>query len=49
MKAVGEVLTHSTVRKDPTLCAAKEKEGVFNMEREQAIVDQMTGQALGIP
>ena len=43
MKAVGEMLTQSAVRKDPALCAAKEKEGVFSMEKEQAIVDQMTG------
>ena len=34
MKAVGEMLTQSAVRKDPTLRAAKEKEGVFSMEKE---------------
>ena len=47
MKAVGEILSQSAIRNDPTLCAAKEKEGVFNMEKEQAIVDQMTSQAFG--
>jgi 3-methyladenine DNA glycosylase AlkD len=34
MKAVGEMLNQSAVRKDPTLRAAKEKEGVFSMEKE---------------
>jgi len=47
MKAVGEILNQSAVRTDPALCLAKEKEGVFNMEKEQAIVDQMTSQAFG--
>ena len=34
MKAVGEMLTQSAIRKDPALCAVKEKEGVFSMEKE---------------
>jgi hypothetical protein len=39
MKQVGELLTQSAVRTNPALCAAKEKEGVFILEKEQAIVD----------
>jgi hypothetical protein len=38
---VAELIVNSPVRKDPILRANKEKEGVFNLEHEQALVDQM--------
>lgn len=39
MKSVGEIIAKSAVRTDPAQCAVKEKEGVFNMETEQAQVN----------
>lgn len=39
MKAVAEIIVNSAVRKDPQLCAVREKEGLFSIEKEQAIVD----------
>ena len=43
MKEVGKIITESKVRTDPELRAVKEKEGVFDLEAEQKIVDQMIG------
>lgn len=34
MKAVGELLVNSEIRKDPVQRAIKEKEGVFDMAAE---------------
>ena len=47
MKAIGRVLVDSPVRKDPVTCAAKEKEGVFDMEAEMAEIEKAMNQVHG--
>ena len=47
LKAIGEYLVNSPTRTDPTLCAIKEKEGVFDMAAEEAEINQLLQQVHG--
>jgi hypothetical protein len=53
LRAVGEWIVNSPTRTDPTLCALKEKEGVFDMAAEEAeiagMMQQLHGPMAGAP
>lgn len=41
LKAIGEYLVNTPTRQDPTLCAIKEKEGVFDFVEAENEVNAM--------
>ena len=47
MKLIGKLLVDSPTRKDPVICAEKEKEGVFDMDSEMAQIEQAMQQVHG--